>query len=455
MSFNDLPAEIYGHIIKDYETENLDQNVSAKNRLKRTLTLCHITTRFRQAALAHDSLWSTIHLHWPSDAVDLYLAHSERHRLRNLSIFLDTRSAGTRNMKAKQERWASFLSKELKNTASLSIKIQHKQGSPALVDALNRTSAPRLIDLAVDLDQRAHDDFGIRSLLACDAPLLKNAHIHANLNHNLHAFTSMRKLVFRIGHHNFKGLMEMLANLPPSLRMLRLKGVDIWDGQLLPRPPTVPILLDECTHLSIEAVEAHRVDFILSNISFPRLSRLQIFEEMVEMQDNTLSLSIFGTLPRLVPSTEPRDWLYLGLFPKRLIVEIQGYRFQSDWKKFEVLDPPSFQQTIIRAFRAPATTIFFQPPCLTVENAAPAHEHPHITALLEEVLRTYPSTQSLEMKGNATPIVQLLCDAQPVVLPNLVDIRTTPMSGSKRATECDPNYIAKLKQTRQLELVRD
>ncbi|KZT31690.1 hypothetical protein SISSUDRAFT_1133540 [Sistotremastrum suecicum HHB10207 ss-3] len=427
MLFSELPFEIFGEIISCYEDDELPFQIAADQRLKKTLLLCRITRRFRQAAHAHHSLWTIIYLHWRNDVVQHYLERFQQARRLGLSVFLNTQISRLSERMADQARWAQFLREEMKDIVRLEIIMSG--GNNPVAQALNETPAPRLKSWTLILDEKAQDNNKIRTPFQHNAPVLRSARIYACRPFDLSAFTSLSRLTLRIGHHNFKRLLELFRGVSSSLETLDLKGVEEWDLQLLPDNPPVPVVLPKCTSLSIKNIAAHRAWHLLSNIVLPSLSHLHVEEKMVSLQDNSLLLSIFSTLPRLGYPAESHDALLLSFYPHSLIVESDGYCFRTDWKELDDSNRALLLQTIIDGASAAATTIFSHPTRLGVVNYIVESRTPHshilevtledIAVLLRNVLLAYPSVEILGLTGNTTPLLQSLRDAGPAFVPSL------------------------------------
>ncbi|KZS88022.1 hypothetical protein SISNIDRAFT_532880 [Sistotremastrum niveocremeum HHB9708] len=426
MLFSELPFEIFEEIIFCYEDDELPIEVAADQRLQKTLLLCQIR-RFRQAAHAHHSLWTIIYLHWPDEAVQYYLERFQDARQLGLSIFLNTQVSRLSERVADQARWAQFLRNEMKDIVELEIIMSG--GNNPVAQALNDTPAPRLESWTLILDEKAQDNNKIRTPFQQNAPVLRSARIYACRPFDLSSFTSLSQLTLRIGHHNFKRLLELLRGVSSSLETLKLKGVEEWDLQLLPANLPAPVVLSNCTSLSLKNIEAHRACYLLSNIVLPSLSSLHVDEKMVPLEDDSLLFSISSTLPRLNFPAEADDMLLLSLHPHSLLVESVGYWFRSDWKELDYSDRTLLLQTIIDGASAPATTIFAQPTLLIVVNNIIESRTPYthsldvtledIDVLLRNMLPTYPSVEILGLMGNIAPMVQALRNAGEGFLPNL------------------------------------
>ncbi|KZS88020.1 hypothetical protein SISNIDRAFT_470491 [Sistotremastrum niveocremeum HHB9708] len=422
MSFNQMPTEIYNAILYYYEDDELPLPISADKRLKRTLPLCQI-------------LWTQIHLQWPDAAVQHYLDRSLHVRRLGLSVFLDTRASKSAERMGEQARWAQFLREEMEHTVRLEIKMAAAHGSDALANALNDTPAPRLISWSLILDETAQNNNKIRTPFRYNAPLLRHSRIYASRPYELSAFSSLSDLALRIGHHNFKRLLELLRGASPSLKVLRLKGVQAWVMQRLPNDPMEPANLLNCTSLSLKNIQAHRVQYIVSNITCPPLSSLTIHEKMVQLiDDGSLLSNISSTLPRINPPAKEEDWLFLAFHPNKLAVEIQGYQFHTDWAELDCNDAGLLFQAIVDAASAPATTLLHRPSRLVVYNSIASHRtldsHPidvtlaDLDILLHHVLQAYPSVKILKIMGNAPPVVQILRLVDETFLPNLLSVQT-------------------------------
>ncbi|KZT31715.1 hypothetical protein SISSUDRAFT_1123727 [Sistotremastrum suecicum HHB10207 ss-3] len=469
MSFDSMNLEMCDRIIQDLEIDSICPSTPARPRLKRILALMQLNSTFRRAALRRHSLWSTIYLEWRSDVVQNFLENARRNRTHpDLTVFLDTRASGTSDKREKHERWAKFLKEEMAIIRVLGVKIAVKQSSSALAAALSETAAPRLITFELDLDEKQTNNANIHRLFANNAPNMTAIHLHAATPFlELPNSLSLTEMAYRVTPRNVSGLFEMLRKTP-RLAYLSLKGARTWDDSPLPVHNLVvePVLLPACTSLYIRDLNALRTRYILSHIDLPIVSHLDVHERIVE-HDNDLLATIFDTLPRLPknPHLRPRDWLFLGIRSNLIVVQIDGYRFRTDWNGFrfkhltDVVGAHTLIAHVVDVVIAPANTLLLQPSNLHIENSITIPESDglfmgldYLGVLMDQIFKVYPSVRRLTLSGNTNPITQSLHGTHSHSLPGLSLVKIEPSPRGNLVGTHDAASLEMLKTTRHIEI---
>ncbi|KZS86648.1 hypothetical protein SISNIDRAFT_553511 [Sistotremastrum niveocremeum HHB9708] len=468
MSFDSLALEILHKIIKIVKDDTIQPYVAAGTRLKKTLALTHINRTLRRAALGYHDLWSMIYLEWHADAVQHFLFYARQRAHPDLTVFLDTRAAGTSHKRANHKRWSKFLKDEMKIIRVLGIKIPVHHGSPALAAALSDTRAPRLVTLELDLDEKHVTNANIRRLFNNDAPMLSSTRIHACAPfRDLPKFPALKELAYRVTERNLAGLLDMLRRMP-RLTYISLKSAVKWDASPLPthNPPLKTVVLPSCTSLLIRGMNALRTRYILSRIDFPTVTYLDVHEKMA-VHNNGLLATIFETLPRLPNPPQPRDTLWLTIRPNFFIIHFHGYRFQTEWPdSFDTIaDAAGFNlrfSLLVDAIHGPANTLLLQPSLLYIENSVGATEAAglslgldDLSILIGEIFESYPTMKQLSLSGNTPPITIALRDIYPHLLPNLELLRIEVAGRGNIHDTYDGPSLATIQRTRRIRIRND
>ncbi|KZT32166.1 hypothetical protein SISSUDRAFT_1133317 [Sistotremastrum suecicum HHB10207 ss-3] len=461
MPFESIPPELIALVIDFYEQDTLISEEESKERLKKTVALSQINRRFRREAIASRSLWTTIHLHWPTNHVNLFLERTRLPTQQHLSVYLDTRKASSQDLRKREKEWADFLSREMENIVSLDLAFFAERGSRVVSNALNDTPAPLLQSFTLCLDEAVSNNFGIVRLFDNHAPHLRVVRIYAGLPYDLSHFGGIREVTLRIGHNNFARLLEMLAGIPLA-ETITLNGVKDWHFERFPPAPFQPVALPACSTFTIRNVDASTAQFIFRNIHFTNLSNLSVYENM-ELVENSLMMSIFTVLPKLKPPTEPRTSLSLTFHPNRFVVEIAGLRYEVNWTKLYIHDFPRIVHILNRAISALETELPLHPTHLVIENSIVEQRRMKTSPLfltlaslhvmLAHVFHVIPSVQTLDLKGSATAALRALCDPREKHLPKLRKINFPPASGQNMATVYDEKALKKFVGTRPAQLL--
>lgn len=352
----------------------------------------------------------------------------------------------------------------------LGIKITLNHGSPVIVAALRDTPAPRLTGFELDLDERQTHNANITRLFNNDAPSLNSIRIHARAPFDqLPNFASLEELGYRLTEENFAGLLEMLER-SPRLKYISLKGASRWTPSPLPgvNPALqTPVVLPDCSSLFIRGMDARRTWHILRNISFPVMTRLDVYERIFE-HDNNLMGTIFDTLPKLPqnPELPPKDYLFLGIRPNLICIELKGYRYQCNWTNlhFQNLTDGAGAHLlfsfVIDAITAPANVLHLQPPKLHIENNITLEEdNPlsldlhDLTVLLVRIFDAYPLVEELCLSGNTAFITQQLRHTHTQSLPLLATLKLEKNLRHNIPQTYDAESVNALERTRNLEIV--
>ncbi|KZT38625.1 hypothetical protein SISSUDRAFT_1046794 [Sistotremastrum suecicum HHB10207 ss-3] len=465
-----MAPEIREMIFEAFVIDAIETCTRTKDRLKMTLKITQICRTLRTAAFDYHRFWSTIHLHWHADAVQFFLERARVQTNPDLHVFLDPQAGGTSNKRKKHQRWGKFLKEHMKIVRFLGIKITLNNGSPHIAAALGDTPAPRLTRFELDLDERQTHNANITRLFDNNAPSLISMRIHARAPfEDLPNFASLEELEYRVTEENFAGLLEMLER-SPRLRYISLKGASRWTPSPLPEVnPALhtPVVLPDCSSLFIRGMDAQRTWHILGHISFPVMTRLDVYERIFE-HDNDLMGTIFGTLPKLPQNLElpPKDWLFVGIRPNLICIELEGYRYQCNWTNFHFQNLTDgagahlLFSFVIDAVTAAATVLHLQPPKLHIENNITFEEDNPLSldlhdlnVLLTRIFAAYPLVEELGLSGNTAYITQQLRHTHAQSLPLLTTLKLERNLRLNIPETYDADSVTALQRTRNLEIV--
>ncbi|KZS95392.1 hypothetical protein SISNIDRAFT_451987 [Sistotremastrum niveocremeum HHB9708] len=428
------------------------ESVNARKRL--------YNRRCRRVILSQRSLWSVIYLTWPSKIVDLYLQRSrildtERS---NLTIRLDTRESGSSHRKAKLERWTKFLRQEMSNIQQLELKAHCEDSNSELLKAVD-IPAPRLQSFTLHLDTGMDS---IRSMFDRQAPLLRTARLYTDVPHDLSPFPVLQQLWLRVGADNAAGVLETLRNAP-MLKEITIVGASDLIDLPVPLNPRHPIQLPACSALAIKSMTSCWVRYIISNVVCPQLECLDVCEGLASAPDNPFLVSIFATLPllsslyRSVPAEHKMTPVYLKLHQHQFIVNIPGYRFETNWNVFFRNDTVKLVDTISSAIVALMTSLELEPDALTIDNciARPRRDRhaplflvkADLHRVLHQIFPTFSPVRGLSIMGSVTLVSPAILSRQ-TNLPNLSIVWV-----SRKLNKSNVEALNKRITTRQLRFV--
>ncbi|KZS88026.1 hypothetical protein SISNIDRAFT_490544 [Sistotremastrum niveocremeum HHB9708] len=464
MSFSTIPPEIMHMIIDHYWIDTVETAETGLERFWATLLLLQIIKPFRLAALSHQDLWRKIHLDWPKGFVELYQQHwQSRLDLRSgISVSLDTEQGGEENMQERRAFWEAVLVQEMDRITDLEIRIRTGHNSIAVANAVSNTPAPQLQRFRLEIDENMNNNADIRQLFNGDAPQLHQLHIHTPLPYILTPLQGLRTLEIRLSHHNIKYIFVMLSGLP-HLETVALVGAELWKNQVLEAPPP-PITLEYCTSFAITNVTASVPCYLFAGLLLPRLEKLVVKETIQYLTaSNEIHASILNLLPKLPHlAVAQREWLHLGLHSHRFVLEVQGLRYETDWKGNEELsDRPRFIQFLKRIIKQCASSINLHLHAFIFETSlVDKKKNTQFLAYLiagDEYgflvhtfnLNLWTNATSVFVIGDATTLVCLLCKPTKTFLPNLQFIHLL-QTGSASTTTCDGPSRTKLEGRRQI-----
>lgn len=353
--------------------------------------------------------------------------------------------------------WAAFLEREMAKITHLNVKIMNGHGSPALAHALMNPQAPRLRYLKLDLEAGVND---ITDLFNLHAPLLKTAIILTCTPYDLHSFPSIRQLLQKVNDRNFRRLPDMLRETP-RLQILTLVGTR--NRNRLPRDPAAPVVLEACTALDIEYMEADKAYYIMFNIQTPNLKSLAVRELTMKNDDGSFCTSIDPALALLPPPLTPRHALLIRFSPTSLeIATNNGFRFRTDWSDIVAQKGSSVSNVVLSSIIALVTQISLQPSLLFVDNNVSARRAPRqhplhlvredIHQLLHLIFPVLPSVQNLFISDNFSGCLGVL-HSQASYLPLLESIGTTLRVGEVTVPEDVHQAFVVAAQKRLLEVL--
>ncbi|KZT31611.1 hypothetical protein SISSUDRAFT_1123756 [Sistotremastrum suecicum HHB10207 ss-3] len=422
MCFNALPHELFLEVIKHYMSDPAE-TVTAQKRLAHTLVLAQIDHLFRERVISPScqDLWSTIHLQWPAEIVELYLLRSGGGPL---SVFLKTMEAGTKKRKLKQKRWADFLRTNMCVIKHLDLCISNKQCSPELAETLY-LPAPILQSLALALGAKV-ELLGPYLFLG-KAPNLTSVYISSPLPFDLGDLLAIRVLRLRLLPQHLTRVAKMLTNLT-NIEELSLIG---YVEHCPSRPPEIPdekLSLPSCKTLYFKNLDSDFLHHFLSSIDFPSLEDLGIHEK-ASLGDDTWIISRlmwadFPCMPtRLITPTSVRfelnpDQIYITADGVPSYTYSIGLRPAFGWFEYDRND--RYLATFETLLTILPNQLSAEPRELIINNnlysGPPQHDSPlqmiDHSILWQNVLASYRSVEKLRVSGSIPAVAGVIYCSQ-------------------------------------------
>ncbi|KZS88039.1 hypothetical protein SISNIDRAFT_552874 [Sistotremastrum niveocremeum HHB9708] len=481
MSLARIPDEVLT-IILDWSAFEKNQAAAAKVRKEKAILWTKLDRRLRNIAINHRPLWSTIHLQWSPEMVQLFL---DRSRRRNLSVYLETRAVSSKNKALKQIAWTNFFTDEMANIVFLKANIDEAWENGKLAKALARTPAPKLRHLELIYDHGRASPIDKPRLFNNQAPLLGRIELATDDACALKDFSSLQEVVMRVGPNNFRTTLERLSE-STSIVTLTIKGTRGWRSSPVPAPPVdhKPFQLS-CTSLAIQDINSLRSNYIVSNIQHQNLRHLAVHENMVPNTDQPTVpfLSVVSTFPRL---SLPKDsHVKFTFYPTCFALEVQGFHYLTGWSDAELLSRitrDSIFESILNAIHVVWTTNDeknIPVTHLTIVNKilpphdkktktrrstkappkklAPSMDLDDLEGLLAYTFHVFDAVYSLKVEGYATPVVDVLVQTneesesewEEYYLPELAFIQIGPTPGTTDEPYCSAESLSTLKTQRE------
>ncbi|KZS95770.1 hypothetical protein SISNIDRAFT_464105 [Sistotremastrum niveocremeum HHB9708] len=395
MAFARTPAELLQKIIAEY-MEDEAIFASPSHRLQHTVRLGLINRRLRAFTLSIPSIWQTIYLQWPIEAVEEYL---RRAQYSGISLYLDTFHGADDQKKAdaKRQSWAIILRDHMTAFESLDIHIRTAACGKALSMALE-TPAPNLKTFHLDLGK-----FDItRKLFSLQAPNLQTVHLNTRLAWDLAPFTSLSSVTLTVCQENSRKILAMLPTMD-QLSALSLTGTNNTTDIPFPRHPH-SIVLPPCQILKLKNMTSLSTRRLMSTVDLPQLQALEI-NEIVAMSDLE---SVPTTIPDAFaaisgPIVDPES-LSIEIYHERVIIRTDGtpsISYTSDWRFLS--KPARGDQRILDTIAAMIDSVSntLQVAYMYLELPPPSmFDDLDLMILFFRVFRDYPLISTLELSGH-------------------------------------------------------